>query len=563
MSDENKVINFLPSQKYTDSEVNSAILSAGRALLNGDTSSIVGNRLSLDVYNAMKAAGLGGGGGGVGTVVPTFVTGQTITLKPGKPANFTLVPRGNNVYEIDVSLPQGEKGEPPHFIPGNVNTIESGNATFDVREIDPETNTYAIDADIPKGEKGDTPIFISGTTIILPPNTPPALRVTEESGGTNTYKIDADIPKGADGISPQITIGTVTTLTEGSNAEARVTENPSGSGTFVVDLDIPRGNTGFCPTANIVQNSSGDTVITITDVNGPTVVTLHDSTIALNAEINQLKTKIQALTDYLKNHQPGFKVQDIAERDALTVANDNVKETSICLVKDATGDPTVKSGGAIYMPNIDAATEAITWEKVGEIESLDVITYWENIQNRPESLVSNIDDAVAKKHSHSNSVVLDNIAEDPTSGLLRYKGHELYETELEAENAYVLNTEDVIGIWIDGKPIHRRTYQFNLSNANTDNIIDLSSINCEQLVRIYGIKRDERSSSKGAMVINSPISDLSVYKPINSNYLVWESNSAQNTNTICEITIEYTKTTDSVVGPYPFDPVSVFESALL
>lgn len=105
-------------------------------------------------------------------------------------------------------------------------------------------------------------------------------------------------------------------------------------------------------------------------------------------------------------------VADIAERDALTpTANITV------LVLDASADATVNSGAATYIYKL-STTE---WIKISEWESLDVALTWESLQNKPTSLVADIDDAVAKRHTHANKTELDKITES-AEGYLLYNG---------------------------------------------------------------------------------------------------------------------------------------------
>lgn len=99
--------------------------------------------------------------------------------------------------------------------------------------------------------------------------------------------------------------------------------------------------------------------------------------------------------------------------DALNTLNPN--KVMFALVLDASADPTVNSGSAsyVYNPTTD------TWIKVAEYESLDLTLTWDNIQGKPLSSPTDIDDAVAKKHSHANMTYLNKISED-TDGHLMY-----------------------------------------------------------------------------------------------------------------------------------------------
>jgi hypothetical protein len=114
---------------------------------------------------------------------------------------------------------------------------------------------------------------------------------------------------------------------------------------------------------------------------------------------------------------------NIASRNALELT-----KNTLVLVQDATGDPTVNSGAALYF--FDAATSTFT--KVSEYESLDVTLNWASIADRPESSVEDIDDAVAKAHSHSNSAVLDLLGQDE-EGKLTFNGLPVGPTVVVAE----------------------------------------------------------------------------------------------------------------------------------
>jgi hypothetical protein len=105
-------------------------------------------------------------------------------------------------------------------------------------------------------------------------------------------------------------------------------------------------------------------------------------------------------------------VADIAERDALVLsANSQV------MVLDATADTNVDAGAATYIyRNSDDS-----WTKISEFESLDVVMNWADIVGRPTSSVADIDDAVTRRHTHSNRTQLDLITEDG-NGKMLYNG---------------------------------------------------------------------------------------------------------------------------------------------
>jgi D-alanyl-D-alanine dipeptidase len=105
-------------------------------------------------------------------------------------------------------------------------------------------------------------------------------------------------------------------------------------------------------------------------------------------------------------------VADIAARDALTMeANTQV------MVLDATADATVDSGAATYIYR----ESDTSFTKIAEYESLDVILNWNDIVGRPSSSVADIDDAVTKRHAHSNKAQLDLVTQDANGNML-YNG---------------------------------------------------------------------------------------------------------------------------------------------
>jgi len=105
-------------------------------------------------------------------------------------------------------------------------------------------------------------------------------------------------------------------------------------------------------------------------------------------------------------------VNDITTRNAL-----NPSANQIVLVLDASDDATVNSGAATYVYRLSTTT----WIKISEYESMDLVINWTDIQGRPTSTVANIDDAVAKRHTHANKTELDKIGEDG-GGNLTYSG---------------------------------------------------------------------------------------------------------------------------------------------
>ena len=106
-------------------------------------------------------------------------------------------------------------------------------------------------------------------------------------------------------------------------------------------------------------------------------------------------------------------VADIAARDALIATLD---ANAMILVIDASADPTVDIGSALYAYD---ATADETY-KIAEYESMDVTLTWAAIVGGPSSTPAQIDSAVSASHTHANKATLDKFGE--VGGLLRFNG---------------------------------------------------------------------------------------------------------------------------------------------
>jgi hypothetical protein len=150
-------------------------------------------------------------------------------------------------------------------------------------------------------------------------------------------------------------------------------------------------------------------------VDGTDIVTVHASTDAdlVHSGASNVEARLNALDAALGGAVKFYTAADIDARDAL-----DVDTGDRAYVIDATDDATVTTGGAEYL------YDGTTWIKINESESLDLVTSWADIQNKPTSSVSAIDEAVAAKHSHSNKAVLDKLTEG-ANGLPLYNGAQI------------------------------------------------------------------------------------------------------------------------------------------
>lgn len=122
---------------------------------------------------------------------------------------------------------------------------------------------------------------------------------------------------------------------------------------------------------------------------------------------------VQAMIDAAVSGLGGLAiVDDIAARNAL-----NPTSNAMVVVLDASADPTVNSGSALYAYRLSNTS----WIKLSEYESLDLTLAWTSISGRPSSTPGQIDAAVANSHTHANLTQL-NLIDQDGDGHMTYNG---------------------------------------------------------------------------------------------------------------------------------------------
>lgn len=193
----------------------------------------------------------------------------------------------------------------------------------------------------------------------------------------------------------------------------------------------------FASSADIVTTIGGSTVQAHID---DAVIHLTAAEKAKLGNLSDNANSMYATKSELAGMGANFVVQTIAERNALSGA----VVGTIAYVVDATADTSVTSGGATYIYN------ATSWTKISEWESMDLVLTWNSIQGRPTSTVSDIDDAVSKKHTHVNTTTLDDLGAASTR--LTFRSKEVAYIE-DVTNQVVVSTTQPSnqfagGIWI-------------------------------------------------------------------------------------------------------------------
>lgn len=92
----------------------------------------------------------------------------------------------------------------------------------------------------------------------------------------------------------------------------------------------------------------------------------------------------------------------------------DTQKSAFAWVDDASGDPTVNTGGALYRIKDGTLVKMLETEGMDQIFGSEVP--WEKILNKPASSVEAIDEAVNARHNHENKEVLDLLTNDE-SGL--------------------------------------------------------------------------------------------------------------------------------------------------
>lgn len=116
------------------------------------------------------------------------------------------------------------------------------------------------------------------------------------------------------------------------------------------------------------------------------------------------------------------------------------------------------------------------------------------------------------------------------------------------ENNNTINystNEQVIGTWVDGKPLYRKTYQISSISSSNADLVDIRSLNIETVVKLYGTLNSQANT--GVYTYPMPLYDSSSNYSVlfkSDYYIRGRASIGSGSFHSCYITIEYTKTTD-------------------
>ena len=122
-------------------------------------------------------------------------------------------------------------------------------------------------------------------------------------------------------------------------------------------------------------------------------------------------------------------------------------------------------------------------------------------------------------------------------------------TELLQQAENYSTTEQVIGTWIDGKPLYRITYTFDLDGTSQsgEKVIDISSLNFDTITNLNGTTKQISTATYWRDIIQAyaySSTAVSEYSGVfvSDNDLKFRYRGLSFTKVY--ITLEYTKTTD-------------------
>lgn len=214
---------------------------------------------------------------------PQLYVGLVTTGAAGTNAFVSIVKRsdddanGNPQYDINFTIPKGDKGDPftfEDFTQAQIDSLKvkgDKGDPFTYEDFTPEqlnglrlkfdnlTDENKLEL---KGEQGFTPVLSVGTVQSGESVAVSLDRDGDDSTGNPIYKLNMTLPKGEQGETPMFEFETTITGDAGSNASATVVKGdtaPDGSPIYTITLTIPRGDRGQAGegTGNVSADSSG------------------------------------------------------------------------------------------------------------------------------------------------------------------------------------------------------------------------------------------------------------------------------------------------------------------
>lgn len=141
---------------------------------------------------------------------------------------------------------------------------------------------------------------------------------------------------------------------------------------------------------------------------------------------------IEVIAQYSNTTRETETVANIAARNALVNPGNR-----LVFVDDATGDPTVEYGSAMYYYKASTASYVKVWAADGSAGgggggSPSTNVQWSDIIGRPNVSAGALENAVANSHTHANKDLLDKLS--VVGGELHYNGAKVASVYMGATN---------------------------------------------------------------------------------------------------------------------------------
>lgn len=259
------------------------------------------------------------------------------------------------------------------------------------------------------------------------------------------------------------------------------------------------------------------------------------------------------LQDATSNLNTALIAANLTERNSLTLVSN-----TLVWVVDASEDSTVTLGSAAYI--FQYATQ--TWIKITEVESLDQVLDWTEINGRPLSTPNQIDTGVNQRHSHGNSPLLDKIVEN-LNGKLMYGTHDLqsdietlqatYNGKSDTNHTHAIAEFSGIQSTLDGKALNTHTHDGSEFPNLRDYFVNRPSIEAPAVVYAQFANRFPITNYDAFTVYNLSTSNGSisvvngevVYVPAVAGLGGFTIN---NNTVVCNV-ISYSLVTPSIISP--------------
>lgn len=168
----------------------------------------------------------------------------------------------------------------------------------------------------------------------------------------------------------------------------------------------------------------------------------------------------------------------------------------LAFVIDATADPTVTVGSALYIRN----TTTNQWSKFYETESMDIQVSWSSILDKPLSSVLQIDNSVSNSHIHSNKTILDTVILNDKN-YITISGQVLLPEDISNEylssNCYIRGSNNLSGGQTARIIAYNNTTRvITIINASNNNVWDTSLYQVGKYIYIRTSSLDENSYQK-------------------------------------------------------------------